>query len=155
MIETLTLLSLALLWSLLSGGVTLVNLLVGALLGAILLSVIQRSRGRSFASRLFGIARFVALFVIELVQAGVAVVLLSIRPRPQFHPHVVAVPLRIESDAAISLLSATITLLPGTVAMGTSEDGRTLYAHAIGEADPESSRAGIRRIEELILGFMR
>ena len=39
--------------------------------------------------------------------------------------------------------------------MGTSEDGRTLYAHAIGEADPESSRAGIRRIEELILGFMR
>ncbi len=65
-----------------------------------------------------------------------------------------AVPLRVRSDAAISLLSATITLLPGTVALGLSEDRRILYAHAIGEADPQRSRDSVTRIESLILGFM-
>jgi multisubunit Na+/H+ antiporter MnhE subunit len=38
--------------------------------------------------------------------------------------------------------------------MGTSVDRRILYAHAIGAADPEVSRNDIRRIEDLILGFM-
>lgn len=144
----------ALLWSFLWGALTAWNLLVGAALGVLLLSVIGRGAARSFGSRAIALVRFLVRFVYELIVSNVMVALLAFRPRPRFHPHVIGVPLRVESDAAITLLSLTITLLPGTVAMGLSEDRRTLYAHAIAEEDPERSRAGVQRIETLILGFM-
>lgn len=144
----------ALLWSFLWGEASAWNLLVGAGLGVLLLSVMERGSARSFGARLIGLVRFVLRFAYELIVSNVMVALLAFRPKPRFHPHVIGVPLRVESDAAITLLSLTITLLPGTVAMGLSDDRRTLYAHAIAEADPDRSRAAVQRIETLILGFM-
>ncbi|MEJ2287557.1 MAG: Na+/H+ antiporter subunit E [Deinococcales bacterium] len=154
MASLLAVLGMALMWSFLMGRLTALNLVVGALLGVLLLSVVERERERSFPRRLWGLVRFVVSFVLELVTSNVLVALLAVRPRPRYHPHIIAVPLRVKSDAAISLLSAAITLLPGTVAMGVSEDRGLLYAHAILQADPERSRASVQRIETLILGFM-
>ncbi|UCH25894.1 MAG: Na+/H+ antiporter subunit E [Trueperaceae bacterium] len=152
--ELLGVVSLALLWSFLAGGLSFFNLVVGLLIGMLLLSVVARGRYRSFLQRLLGFLRFFVRFLGELVVANVIIARLAFTPVPRFHPHVIAFPLRVRSEAAITLLSATITLLPGTVAMGVSSDRRTLYAHAIGEADVERSRESVRRIEELILGFM-
>lgn len=152
--EILAILLLALLWAFLAGTLSFYNLLFGALLGLLLLTLVQGERERSLPRRASGFVRFLGRFLYELIVSNVMIALLAVRPRPRFHPHVIAVPLRIESDAAISLLSAAITLLPGTVAMGVSEDRRTLYAHAIAEADPEKSRESVTRIEDLILGFM-
>jgi multicomponent Na+:H+ antiporter subunit E len=120
----------------------------------LLLSVVEREQERSFPRRLAALVRFVLRFSWELVTANVMVALLALRPRPRYHPHFIAVPLRLQTDAAIGLLSAAITLLPGTVAMGVSDDRRLLYAHAILQADPARSRADVQRIEALILGFM-
>lgn len=150
----LAVLGMALMWSFLMGQLTALNLVVGALLGILLLSVVERERERSFPRRLAAFVRFVLRFSFELVTANVLVALLAFRPRPRYYPHFIAVPLRVRSDAAISLLSAAITLLPGTVAMGVSDDRGLLYAHAILQADPERSRASVERIEGLILGFM-
>ncbi len=150
----LAVLGMALLWSFLMGHLTPTNLVVGALLGVLLLSVVEREQERSFPRRLAGLARFTVRFSYELVTANVMVALLAFRPRPSYHPHFIAVPLRVRSDAAISLLSAAITLLPGTVAMGVSDDRSLLYAHAILQDDPRRSRADVQRIESLILGFM-
>lgn len=154
MAELLVILAVSLVWVFLAGSGTLVNLLVGALIGLLLLSIVTREQERSFPRRLVAAVRFGARFFAELLVAGVVVAGLTVTPRPRFHPHVIAVPLRVRSDAAISLLSAAITLLPGTVAMGTSEDRRVLYAHAIGTADPAKARDSVVRIEELILGFL-
>lgn len=153
MSSILAILALALLWTFLVGEPSFFNLLVGGALGMLLLSIVQRGRERSFARRVLAIVRFTAVFVAELLVANVVVALLALHPRPRFHPHIIAVPLRVESDFAISLLSAAITLLPGTVAMGISEDRSTLYAHAITDRDPDDSRANVTRIETLILGF--
>jgi multicomponent Na+:H+ antiporter subunit E len=153
--EVLVIAAIALLWAFLNGALTAFNLLVGALLGMLLLVAVRRERSSSLPTRLWRTLRFLAAFLVELLIAGVLIARLAVTRRPRFHPHVIAIPLRVESDAAISLLSAAITLLPGTVAMGTSEDRRILYAHAIGEADPQRSRASVIRIETLILGFMR
>lgn len=152
--ELLAILAISLLWVFLAGSGTLFNLFFGALIGLLLLSIVAREQKRSFPRRFAGVLRFSIAFFRELLHAGVTIALLTVTPRPRFHPHVVAVPLRIESDAAITLLSAAITLLPGTVAMGISRDRRTLYAHAIGAEDPAVARDGIVRIETLILGFM-
>lgn len=154
MTEILLVMGLALLWSFLSGTVTTWNLLVGALIGTLMLAVVQRENERSFPRRLVGMLHFLARFAFELIVSNVSVAVLALRPRPRLHPHVIAFPLRVKSDGAITLLSAAITLLPGTVAMGVSEDRSVLYAHAVAEADPARSRAGVARIESLILGFM-
>ena len=119
MIEPLAIVGLALLWSVLSGTNTPFGLLVGALLGLALLSLIQRRQARSFPRRLLALIRFAFRFLGELVVANVTIARLAVSPRPSYHPHIIAVPLRVESDAAISLLSGAITVLPGTVAMGT------------------------------------
>ena len=145
----------ALLWAFLYGEPSAFNLLVGALLGMFLLAAVQRGRSRSLPRRVLALLRYIAAFVKELVVAGFMIGRLAVARNPRFNPHVIAIPLRVESSAAISLLAATITLLPGTVAMGTSADRKTLYAHAIGEADPDRSRDSVARIETLILGFMR
>jgi len=152
--EVIAVVVLALLWAFLAGNLSLYNLLLGGLLGLLLLTLVQGERERSLPRRVAGFSTFLVRFLAELMVSNIVVALLALRPKPRFHPHIIAVPLRLESDAAISLLSATITLLPGTVAMGVSEDGRTLYAHAINEADPERSRDSVTRIEDLILGFM-
>lgn len=152
--EVLTIVAVALLWSFLWAEASTWNLLVGAALGVLMMSVMQRGEERSFAGRIVGLVRFSVRFVFELVVSNVMIAMLAFHPRPRFHPHVIGVPLRVNSDAAITLLSVTITLLPGTVAMGVSEDRRTLYAHAIAEEDPDRSRASVARIESLILGFM-
>lgn len=154
MSDLLAVLAFALVWALFFGPLTLFNLAVGVLLGLLVLSVVQRDVERSFPRRLWALLRFAGNFLVELVVANVGIARLALSPRIDLHPHVVAVPLRVKSDAAITLLAATITLLPGTVAMGVSADKSRLYAHAIGAAAPAVARDGIRRIETLILGFM-
>ena len=155
MVDIFAILGFSLVWSLFFGELSGYNLVVGALLGLFLLSIVQRDRERSFPKRLGALVFFVYRFLVELVVASFVIVKLTLLPRPAFHPHVLAVPLRLQSDGAISLLAATITLLPGTVAMGVSADKSVLYAHAIGEAELSKAHANITRIETLILGFMR
>ncbi|MCA9837734.1 MAG: Na+/H+ antiporter subunit E [Trueperaceae bacterium] len=154
MLELLIIILISLLWSLFLGELSLFNLTVGALLALLLLSVIQREQEHNFSQRFRAVLFFVYRFFIELFMANLVIARLAFSARPKFNPHVIAVPLKLESDAAISLLAATITLLPGTVAMGVSEDKSLLYAHAMGEADVAKAKDSITRIETLILGFM-
>jgi multicomponent Na+:H+ antiporter subunit E len=155
MAEILVVAAVALLWAFLYGEPSAFNLLVGASLGMLLLVAVRREHTSSLPAKLWRVIRFVFAFLFELLVAGVVIARLAVSRKPRFHPHVIAVPLRVQSDAAITLLSAAITLLPGTVAMGTSADRRTLYAHAMGAADPDRARDSVVRIETLILGFMR
>lgn len=154
MTAVLAIVALMALWSFLSGGFSTWNMLVGAVLGVLLLSIVQRGQERSFPGRLVALVRFLLRFTFELIVSNIAIAVLALRPRPRLHPHVLAIPLRVRSDGAITFLSLAITLLPGTVAMGVSEDRATLYAHALGERDPDRAREGVTRIESLILGFM-
>lgn len=144
----------ALLWPVLVGELSAYNLLVGGVLAAFLLSVL-RGGGGSFARRLWAFVRYLGAFFWELLLANVIIAFLALRPRPKLYPHVIAVPLRLESDAGISLLSATITLLPGTVAMGVSADRKLLYAHAINIQDVGRARESVTQMETRILGFMK
>ncbi len=153
MTEILAVISLAFLWGFLASDFSYFNLTVGALLGLLLLGIVQRDE-RSFTRRLWAFLRYLLLFARELMVANVVIAMLALKPRPRFYPHIIAVPLTIKTDAAIALLSATITLLPGTVAIGVSEDKLKLYAHAIGSADILAARESVLRMERLILGFM-
>ncbi|MEM6428566.1 MAG: Na+/H+ antiporter subunit E [Deinococcota bacterium] len=154
MVDVLAVLLSGLLWSFLIGDLSFVNFFIGSTLGTGLLALVRRRRAGSFPRRIVAVINFFMQFMWELVLANIIIAMLAFKVRPRFYPHIIAVPLTVTSDAAIALLSAAITLLPGTVALGTSEDKCQLYAHAIGASDIADARDSVLRIEKLILRFM-
>lgn len=152
--EVLALIGVALLWSFLNGELSWGNILFGLFLGMVMLSVLERNVKRSLPRRVRGALRFLVTFLLEMVKAGLLNTRLALAPRPKFHPHIVAVPLTVQSTAAIALLGLAISLIPGTVPMAISTDRRFMYCHAVNVEDIEDQRRGILRIESLILEFM-
>lgn len=152
--DVLAVIVLALLWAFLLGEAGSLNLIVGALLAIAALRLVRPKREGGIAQRSLAFGRFVLSFAKELFMANILIAMLALQRQPKFHPHIIAVPIeKLESDAAIAILSAVITLLPGTVAMGVSADKRLLYAHAIGSADPQEAKDSVTRMEVLIAGF--
>jgi len=152
--ELLALIAVALLWSFLNGDLSWANITFGFLLGLVMLSVMERDVKRSLPKRLFAALKFLLVFFREMVLAGIVNTKLALMPRPHFHPHIVQVPLTLQSNAALALLGLAIALIPGTVPMEITPDRRYMYCHTVNLRDPEDQRRGILAIEALILEFM-
>lgn len=80
--------------------------------------------------------------------------LVLLRRGDSLHSCFVAVPLDLRSPEAIAILSATITMTPGTVSADLSSDGRMLLVHCLDAPDPAAVVAQIkaryeRRLKEI------
>lgn len=80
--------------------------------------------------------RLVLHFAWELLLSNFAVVKVVLKPKLDIRPGVVAYPLRLETEMAITWLANLITLTPGTLSMYISEDRKTLYIHTLNIDDP-------------------
>ncbi|WP_255150490.1 Na+/H+ antiporter subunit E [Halorarius halobius] len=96
------------------------------------------------------ILRYLAVFIYELLTANVDVAYRVLHPSLPIDPDVIAVPLRVESDAAITTIANSITLTPGTLTMDHDSETNTLYVHAI-VGDVDSVVAPIRTWEDYAL----
>ncbi|MFC7227733.1 Na+/H+ antiporter subunit E [Salinirubellus salinus] len=94
---------------------------------------------------------YLVTFFWELLTANVDVAYRVLAPSLPIDPEVVAVPLRVESDVAITTIANSITLTPGTLTMDHDAETNTLYVHAISAKDRESVLAPIRRWEDYAL----
>lgn len=143
---------LAVVWALFAGEVSLRELTIGFALGFAILAVFPWALGTGgYVRRVLAGLSFLGFFLRELTVANVHVALLALRPRPRLHPRIVAVPLRLRGDGALTFLAASIGLMPGTVVMGFSPDRRVLYAHAIGMPEAGSAHTSILRVEDHLL----
>ncbi|WP_254537654.1 Na+/H+ antiporter subunit E [Halomarina litorea] len=97
-------------------------------------------------------ALYVLLFLRELLTANVDVAYRVLSPSMPIDPDVVAVPLRVEGDTAITTIANSITLTPGTLTMDYDESSNTLYVHAItGGSNYDAVVDPIRAWEDLAL----
>lgn len=143
---------LAVVWALLAGEVSTRELAAGFLLGFGLLALFPQALGtRGYVQRTLAALGFTLFFLRELTVANVSVALFALQRRPRLNPLIVAVPLRVQGDTAQTLLAASITLMPGTVALGFSADRRVMYAHAIGTASAQAARDSILKVEDRLL----
>ena len=94
---------------------------------------------------------YAVLFLWELLTANVDVAYRVLHPRMPIEPDVVEIPLRVQSDLAVTTIANSITLTPGTLTMDYDEERNALYVHAINRGDPESVIAPIRRWEDYAL----
>lgn len=89
---------------------------------------------------------FLLIVVFDVVVANIQVAYLILFRRPdQLRSRWIAVPLDLTSPEAITVLTGTITLTPGTVASDLSADGRTLLVHCL---DVDNEAALVRQIKE-------
>ena len=96
--------------------------------------------------------KYLVLFLYELITANVDVAYRVLDPRLPIEPDVVAIPLRVETDAAITTIANSITLTPGTLTMDYDDETNTIYVHALtGRSDYRSVVDPIRAWEDLAL----
>lgn len=149
-------LTLMLLWAMATGALGLVNLAVGFVVGGLVLHFVGPALGDPrYAVRALGIVRLTLFFLKELVVSSVRVAVDVLRPTMAMRPALVAVPLDLKSDGAITLLANLVSLTPGTLSVDVADDRSCLYVHAMYGDDPEAVRRSIkhdfeRRIQEVM-----
>jgi len=94
---------------------------------------------------------YAAVFLRELLTANVDVAWRVLSPSMPLEPDVVVIPLRVETDLAVTTIANSITLTPGTLTMDHDAETNTLYVHAIDASDRERVVDPIRTWEDYAL----
>lgn len=89
--------------------------------------------------------------IANLVVAGLVV----LRPRLRIHSGIVKVPLDLKTDAGITMLAHSITLIPGTMTVDVAADRSHLLVHVLALDDPAATVDEIKRtLERPIRGLL-
>jgi multicomponent Na+:H+ antiporter subunit E len=139
--------TLSLVWAAVTGSFTLLNLLLGAFVGAAAVLFIRDRVDRPHMMRRFiRVVSLAALFFYELGLSAlrVAILVLSPRMKKRLAPGIIAYPLTVTSDIQITLLANLITLTPGTLSVDVSDDRTTLYIHVLEMHDRADVIASIK-----------
>lgn len=147
---------LALAWMALTGQFDPLNFAAGFILGFVILRLLQRP-GESLAyfRRVWLVLRFIVFYLWELLLANLRVATAVLSPQLRLTPAVVAVPLEIHSERAITLLSNLITLTPGSLTLDVSTDYRVLYIHTMHAEDIDHFRQEIKALEARVMEVTR
>ena len=146
---------LALVWAALSGELTLATMGGGFVVGFLVLLLARRALGcQRYVTRVPRVLGFCAYFLVLLIQANLRVAYEVLTPNFRVRPAIVAIPLDIRDEVAITTLANLITLTPGTLSLDVSGDRRVLYVHAMFVTDVEEFRREIkegleRRVQDM------
>jgi multicomponent Na+:H+ antiporter subunit E len=131
---------LAFVWASLSAAFTLPALVSGFVLGygALWLAQPLYGEGSPYFVRVWRIIRLTLFFLWELVVSSVRVAWDIVTPSHYSNPAIVEMPLDVESDIEILLVTTLISLTPGTLSLDVTPDRKTLIVHAMFADDPEA-----------------
>lgn len=125
---------LAVVWVVITGYFSLLNLFLGLAISVVALGVVrERISNPVFFRRARLSVLLAALFIYELTLSAVRVALLVLTPdlKKSLAPAIIEFPLTATSDLEITLLANLITLTPGTLSVDVTKDRKCLYVHAI------------------------
>ena len=146
---------LVLVWNLLWGTWSWANLLSGiaVALGVTLLMplppVVGGARVRPVA-----LARFVGYFVSDLVSSAALVAWQTVRPRGIDRSAIIEVQLSTDSDLLLTILTGSLTLVPGSMVIDLDRERRTIALHILhvrDGADVERQRTSVLAQEERVV----
>ena len=148
---------LALGWCAVVGRFTLLDLTAGFVIGYLVLWLVRPLYGPTrYFERFLLLPALVLFFLRELVVSSLRVAWDVITPPVYSRPGIVAVPLDLQGEVAITLLANLVSLTPGTLSLEVSEDRKTLYVHAMYADPPEQVRQSIKGgLERRLLEIMR
>ncbi|WP_114964410.1 Na+/H+ antiporter subunit E [Alkalilacustris brevis] len=137
---------LAFCWAAITGSFTLGSLFTGLVLGfaALWISAPLIGVDRLYFIRVFRATRLALYFLWELLLSSIRVAWDVLRPFPTRNPKIIEVPLDVQSDIEILLVTNLISLTPGTLSIDVTPDRKTLYVHAMFADDPEAEIASLK-----------
>ena len=146
-------------WLALWGEISVINLLGGVAVAAMVWLLFVRGSRRVYRIRPIGLMRLLVVFVWRLVTSSATVVRTVIAPTPaRLRSGVVGVPLSDPSPLVASIVADAISLTPGTLTLevrypGNGDRSRppSLYIHVLGLSDVDELRDDVRGLERLVL----
>jgi multicomponent K+:H+ antiporter subunit E len=138
--------TLLIVWLLLVNDLGLGNILLG-LIFALTIPLLTRPYWPDSPpiARPFLLIPYILLVTWDIILANIAVAKIILFMAPdRIQSRFITVPLDLKTPEAIALLSATITLTPGTVTADISTDGRALLIHSLHAPDPDAIRDDIK-----------
>ncbi len=146
---------LALIWVLLWGDASLLNILYGALLGWLVTLVFWLAPIRYYGSvHPWRLLVLVATQLKELAVASVQLAVVAFRPTVRLRPGVIRVPLRSNNDLYQVGLAQLICIVPGTLVVEVVRRPRLLYLHVFDlpeETSIEAQRAHALALERRLV----
>lgn len=144
-------------WMFITDSFTPAGFTIGYLVGLLLIVMMRRFFSSTlYLYRIWAVFFLISLFLKELVLSSFAVFKLVIQPRLNINPAIFELETDLEQDWEITLLAALITLTPGTLVVGISDDQNKLYIHAIDFKDIEEAVSSIKNtFERAILEVSR
>ncbi|MFD1358282.1 Na+/H+ antiporter subunit E [Fictibacillus halophilus] len=132
-------------WMFLSESYSFASFLVGFVIGAALLFLLNRFIPDSYYFKhVKAIGYLIFLFIKELILANIEVLKWVYKPKLDFQPGIIALPIDVKKNWEITLLANLITLTPGTLSVDVSRDQRYIYIHAIDLPDVNQTIVGIK-----------
>ncbi|MBF0812732.1 Na+/H+ antiporter subunit E [Staphylococcus sp. mip270_02] len=150
-VQILVNLMLSVFWLFVTGSYTFNNFILGYLF-ALLLVYLMRGvlPGRFYIITVYKIVQLFLVFLIELVKANIDVIRIVIKPRIDNEPAFFTYHTDLKNDWQIALLSNLITLTPGTIVLGVSDDRTKIYIHSIDfttkEEETESIKSSLEKV---------
>ncbi|HEV7949232.1 MAG TPA: Na+/H+ antiporter subunit E [Glaciihabitans sp.] len=149
------LVGLVVLWMLLWGSLSLLNLVTGIILALIITRVFYLPPVElSGRFNIFWFVVFITRFVGQLVFASFQVAFQAIRPSGISHSSILAVQLDTRSDFMLTLTSIALSLVPGSLVVEVDRERSILYLHALNtetQADVDGARAKALKVEYLLV----
>jgi multicomponent Na+:H+ antiporter subunit E len=146
---------LVLVWNLLWGTWSWANLISGvvvALAVNLLLPLPPVVGGARL--HLKGVLVFFGYFFVDLVRSAALVAWQTIRPGGIGHSAIIQVQMRTDSDLLLTIVSESLTLVPGSIVIDLDRERRVLAMHILhvrDEADLERRRAAVLAEEERVV----
>lgn len=132
-------------WMFLSESYSFASFLVGFVIGAALLFLLNRFIPDSYYFKhVKAIAFLIFLFIKELILSNIEVLKWIYKPRLDFQPGILALPIDVKKNWEITLLANLITLTPGTLSVDVSKDQRFIYIHALDLPDVNETIVSIK-----------
>lgn len=97
------------------------------------------------------LCRFILIVLCDIVVANIHVARLVLGPKEKLRPAFIVMPMRIENEFVLAVLTSIVSLTPGTVSAGLSPDHKSLLMHALDAPDREEIVASVQSRYEAAL----
>jgi multicomponent Na+:H+ antiporter subunit E len=112
----------------------------------------QRRPGSGYRVHPVALARLVVVFGVQLVRGSLAMAAAVFAPTPtRLATHVVRCRLTVDRPLVTTLVADLVSLVPGSVTIGTLAGPARLEVHVMGTGTPAEARAEVARLEARVL----
>lgn len=148
---------LAFVWMFMTVSFSPAGFAIGFLVGLGIIILMRRFFSyRLYTSRVWAVVYLILLFLKELLMSSIQVLRIVLRPNMNLKPAIFELETELTEDWEITLLSALITLTPGTLVVGISNDQKRLFIHALDFEDIDNAVSSIKdTFERAILEVSR